>query len=251
MIFFDAHVHLYPDYDRDLLFDAFSAHARRFAPQANQLAMALMLREGQGNLTAAIEATHRPGQRWQTLRTLASGTCLMGDGSSEVFVFASRQIAARERLELLGLFSEAAIPDGLSLDETWRRLREAGALPVLAWGLGKWLFKRERIVRALIKAAPEPDALLIGDSALRPTCWGLPRPMALAQRKGLRIIYGSDPLPRSGEECVAGGYASLIDGTLSSETPADDLRRLLLDPAVTVQPVGRRYGIVATLRRLK
>lgn len=251
MIFFDAHVHLYPAYDRDCLFDAFTAHARRFAPQAEHFAMALMLRAGQGSLAELLQATCRPGQRWRCLREIGPGAALMGDGAAEVLVFAARQIAARERIELLGLFSEAKIPDGLPLDETWHRLRDAGALPVLAWGLGKWLFGRAPLIRRLIEEAPRRDALMIGDSALRPTCWGLPRPMALARRKGLRIVHGSDPLPRPGEARVAGGYASLVDGVLGSDNPAADLRRLLLDPAVTVQPVGRRQGLVATLRRLR
>jgi hypothetical protein len=251
MIFFDAHVHLYPEYDRDRLLDAFAANAGKLAPNAGQLALALMLREGQGPLAALLQATDRPGCRWRLVRQLGSGACLMGDGATEVFVFAARQVAARERVELLGLFSESNVPDGLPLRETYDRLRDAGALPVLAWGLGKWLFKRASVLRGLIEAADAPADLLIGDTAMRPTFWGLPRLMAVARSRGLRFVYGSDPLPRPGEENVAGGYASLIAGELPTSDPVPSLRRLLIDHAVTITPVGRRHGPWATLQRIR
>jgi hypothetical protein len=251
MIFFDAHLHLYPAYDRDRFFDAFATHAARLAPGAATWAGALMLREGQGTLGRLLDATTRPGRHWQCVRAPAPGISVMSDGEREVVLFAARQVATRERIELLGLFSEADVPDGLSLAETGRRLRGAGALPVLAWGLGKWLFGRGLAVKALIDATENPDDLLIGDSALRPSFCGLPRLMRRAQNKGLRLIYGSDPLPRPDEESVAGQYASLIAGDLGCGDPAAALRRRLLDRSVTVQPVGQRHDLCDTLIRIR
>lgn len=250
MIFFDAHVHLYPGYDRDRLFDALAGHARRLAPQAGRLAMALMLREGQVSLAAALAAAEQPGQRWRVVRDTLGPACLVSDGATDILVLAARQIAARERIELLGLMTEAAIPDGLPLQETAARLRAAGARPVLAWGLGKWLFKRGRIIRALLDSVHDPRDLMVCDSAMRPAFWGRPRLMALAQSRGLRLIHGSDPLPRAGEEALAGGYASLIAGDWTDADPVADMRRLLLNPAVAIRPVGRRHGLMATLRRI-
>jgi len=251
MIFLDAHVHLYPRYDRDLLFDTLVARAGRLAPRAGQIALLMMLREGQRTLAEVLRAAERPRARWQVRDETAPGVCVATCGTASIHLFAARQVAVRERIELLGLFSEAVIPDGLAAAETLARLRGAGALPVLAWGLGKWLFQRARVVRRLIEAATPEQPLLIGDTALRPAFWGEPRLMALARRRGLRVIHGSDPLPRAGDERVAGSYASLVEGVCSAQQPAADLRRLLLDPAVPLRAAGRRAGCLATLARLR
>ena len=249
MIFLDAHLHLYPAFDRDQLLDALAARAQHLAPRASATVSFLMLREGQGSLGRLIAATTRPRQQWRRVREPAPGACVMSDGAREILLVAARQVAARERVELLGLFTEAEIPDGLSLAETAQRLRGAGALPALAWGLGKWLFPRSRAVRAMIDAA-EPGSLLVCDSALRPAFWGQPRLMRRARKKGLRLLYGSDPLPRAGEETVAGRYASLIAADLGEGDPASSLRRLLLDRSVAITPVGRRHGLPGTLARI-
>jgi hypothetical protein len=251
MIFLDAHVHLYPRYDRDLLFDTLVTRARRLAPQAGQLALLMMLREGQRTLAEVLRAAERPRARWQVRDEPAPGVCIVAGEATRIHLFAARQVAVRERIELLGLFTEAAIPDGLAADETLDRLRGVGALPVLAWGLGKWLFTRAPVVHELIESATPKQPLLIGDTALRPSFWGEPRLMALARRRGLRVIHGSDPLPRAGDERVVGSYASLVEGFCSDQQPAADLRRLLLDPAVPLRAVGRRAGCLATIARLR
>lgn len=251
MIFLDAHVHLYPAHDRDRLFNAFMANARRRAPQAQHLAMAIMLREGQGDLPDLLRTTGHPGQRWNPRGKTADGALLAGDGTNTILLIPARQIAVRERIELLGLFTAADIPDGRPAAETLQRLRDTEALPILAWGLGKWLFQRHAVVRALIDAAEPPAGLMIGDSAMRPSVWGMPRLMARARNRGLRIVYGSDPLPRPGDESLAGSYASLIEGSLSGDSPLADLRRLLTSPATPIRPTGRRHGVFAALQRLR
>jgi hypothetical protein len=246
VVFFDAHVHLYPAYDRDALLDALAANAARLAPGA-AVALALLRREGQGGLA---EALADGGGRWARVRTPDEHCAIVSDGRREIHVFAARQVAARERLEALGLFGDADIPDNLPLAESLARLRAAGLLPVLAWGLGKWLGARGRLVRATI-AAHAPGDLLLGDSALRPRCWGTPRPMAAARRRGLRVLYGSDPLPRPGEERVVGCYATIVAGDLDPAAPSASLRRLLLDESVALRPAGARHGLLATLRRMR
>ncbi len=250
MIFFDAHIHLYPDHNRDRLCDTFATHARRLAPEAGEWAMAVMLRQGQGRLAQLLAATDRPGQRWQLVDTPQDGVATLSDGNRAIKLFAARQIATAERIELLGLFCETELPDGLPTAGTLQQLQAAGALPLLAWGLGKWLLGRAAVVDALLTAA-DPTNFLIGDSALRPTFWGEPRPMRQARSRGIRIVCGSDPLPRRNDETVAGRYATLLDGSIDSATPAASLRRLLLDPAVTLAAAGRRQGIIGTLQRLR
>jgi hypothetical protein len=247
-LFLDAHLHFYPFFDRDLLFDALAANAARLAPGAVPAA-ALARRGGQPPFRELL-AAGAGGGRWRVVRAPDPSCLVMGrDDGREVHVFAARQVAAAERIEALGLPGDAEVPDGLPLAETLARLRAAGLIPVLAWGQGKWLFGRAGVVRAVLADA-SPRELMIGDSALRPSFLGTPRPMATARQRGLRVLCGSDPLPRAGEERCAGMYATLVAGGLDPRAPSRSLGRLLLDPAAAPRPLGRRHGPAAVLRRL-
>ena len=249
MIFFDSHVHFYPEYDYDVVFGAFCSHAERFAPQAKTLALAVMLREFQPSLESVFEG--RLVGKWRMKSPPSEGAMVVTDGTRDVYVLPARQVAAKERVEALGFFGEAPVPDGLPLAETIERLRSASYVPVLAWGLGKWLLKRAPLVERTLGAANKPNDLLIGDSALRPSFWPTPVPMKVALRKGLRVVWGSDPLPRKADERSAGRYATLVDGALDPVSPAKSLLALLTSPSAALRPVGRRYGLVDTLRRIK
>ncbi len=254
MIYLDSHVHVYDAYDLDRLFEALVA---RPAAAGATVAMVLVDRHGQRRFAAWAAAAGsertreaRLGGRWQPARAPDPLTVVMSDGHREVYVFAGRQVAARERVEALGLLTATAPADGLPLAATLDGLREVGALPVLAWGVGKWLFGRGRLVRRTLARAT-PATLLLGDSALRPVGWLTPRPMAAARRRGFRVLCGSDPLPRPNDERRAGEYATQIVGELDPAAPAASLRRLLENPAVALQPAGRRSSLRAFLRRLR
>jgi len=250
MIFLDAHVHIYPDYDLDRLFDCFCARAKKLAPADAQLAMVVMLREFQPTLSSLFEG--RPQGKWRVKGPAGPSALVVTDGGRDVTLVAARQVAAAERVEALGFFGETPVPDGLPYAETLARLRGAGYLPVLAWGLGKWLGKRAKIVDAALASADAVSApLLIGDCALRPTFWPTPAPYRAARAKGLQIVFGSDPLPRPGDERAAGRYATLVDASFDPAGPAASLLETLRSPAIPLRAVGRRYGLLATLKHLK
>ncbi len=248
MVFFDAHIHLYPYFDPDWLYDSLYGHAARLAPGAT-VAAALMLRANQPQWPDIL----KPGgnaARWRISQTYSPFCVRMSAGTRHILVVAARQVAACERLEALGLFGSEEIPDGLPLRESIARLRAAGMLPMLAWGLGKWLFKRRAIVWETLTKEEGKD-LFVCDSALRPGGWPLPPAMRWASERR-RLIYGSDPLPRrKGEEQVAGRYATILDGEIDPGCPADSLRTLLLDDRVARRPAGHRHGLADTLKRLR
>ncbi len=251
MIFLDAHVHIYPEYSLEVLLSAFAANADCLAPEADSLAMAVMLRAFQPDLRSALgKCGVAQTRRWR-MEDGPPGSFVATDGGHRVHILPARQVAARERVEALGFFGETPVPDGLPLEETFCRLRTAGFRPVLAWGLGKWLFGRARVVDAALSAAAKSgEPLLIGDSALRPTFWPAPRQFKAAEEKGMRIVYGSDPLPRIGDEFSAGRYATLIDAGFDPENPAKSILDAIDDGSVPISPVGRRYGLADTLKRL-
>lgn len=235
MFFLDAHVHFYDEYDADLLFDFFAAHAKTIAPGCADLAMAVMLRDFQSSLLAAVNPARL--RKWRIEDGGEKGCAALAVcGDTRISLFPARQVAAKERIELLGFFGEAPVPDGLPLAETAARLRDAGFTPVIAWGKGKWLFGRGRLVRELMAAeaakSPKP---LVGDSALRPFFWAEPL-YGVAKGLGLRLTYGSDPLPGAGNEKKAGGYATLVDAPL----PRSYAGMLDVLASAPLKPCGKR-----------
>lgn len=212
MIFFDSHLHVYPEYDLDTLFSAVADRARKLAPDASGIAVAVLLRSFQPNLASVFGSAMTP-RKWrlsppETPRECWTASCA---GGPEITIFPARQVAARERIELLAYFGEEPFPDGLTLAESARGLASLGYLPCLAWGRGKWLFGRAGIVRGLLRDPSfKATVPFVGDSALRPWFW--PEPLfGEARRHGFRVICGSDPLPGKGGERAAGRYATLID----------------------------------------
>jgi hypothetical protein len=196
-------------------------------------------------------ASAAEGRRaYQVLEEGRSVAYHAGGGLSPLFILPGRQIATRERLEILCLGSDSEIPDGEPADLTIRRIREIDALPVLTWAVGKWLFKRRRVVEKLISTFG-PDKLLIGDSAMRPVFWPEPKPMRMARQLGYRLIAGSDPLPKPGDERQMGRYATLIEGSFNPLSPRRSLLAALSGGATTISRVGSRCGVFEFPSRLR
>ena len=163
-------------------------------------------------------------------------------------VVAGRQIACAERVEILALGTRATFRDGLPASDAVAAALDAGALPVLAWGVGKWLGARARLVESLLRRWPAED-LALGDTSLRPVFWPTPGPMAQAPTLGRRVLHGSDPLPPAFEESRAGQYGDLADDVLPPDRPlAAKLLSVLRDD--DLRPAGRRAGPFQFLRRM-
>lgn len=160
-----------------------------------------------------------------------------------LFVVAGRQVATAERLEVHCLGRDADIPDGLPLAEAIGRVRAAGGVAVIPWGVGKWLGRRGRLV--LDALAGNPD-VFAGDSSLRPALW----PERVFSAYGARMLCGSDPLPAPGEEGQAGRYATIFDAPFDEGDPAASLLDALRRGAPR-RPAGLRCGPLEVLRRMR
>jgi hypothetical protein len=244
-IIVDTHVHLYPVYDREA---ALCACAQRLAlVSPSTVTFACLAERHDCHAYKALLKTAAADSAGKEARyqVLEGGHCIAfrpGGGASPLFLLPGRQIATRERLEILCLGRDAAIPDGEPAELTIRRIGEIGGLPVLAWAIGKWLFKRRRIVARLMDQFG-PERLLIGDSAMRPTFWPEPSAMRRAIRDGYHVLGGSDPLPRAGDERWVGRYATLMDCALDPQQPAETLLRALRDRRTAIRRLGSRCGM--------
>lgn len=159
-----------------------------------------------------------------------------------------QQIITQNNLEVLSLATSERIENRLDEAETISRVLAAGGVPVVAWSVGKWFGRRGKIVNQLLDDF-RPDQFVLGDTLLRPIGWATPIIMRRAQKKGFKVLCGSDPFPLGGEEVQAGRYASLIDFDPESQTPSQAIQNLLNSPS---QPnsVGRRGSVFSTLRRI-
>ena len=246
-ILVDSHVHAYPSYDSGALFSAFRAAVRRAG--ADSGAICLVEREGQDVFGAWSRGEGLPAGAAAVRGE--DGALLLGwnDGGPRVAVLAGRQVACAERIEILALGTREKFEDGIPAAEAVISARDAGALPVLAWGVGKWLFSRAKVVEGLLRRFPA-DELFIGDTSMRPAFWPAPAAMAQAPSLGRRVLHGSDPLPKEGEERRAGEWADLADDVLPDDLPlATSILRTLRE--APLRPVGRRAGIFEFVRRMR
>ncbi len=72
-------------------------------------------------------------------------------GSNFIIIIAGQQIITDEKLEVLSLGTQQKIEYSLSLEETVKRINNIGAIPILPWGVGKWLGRRNEVLNAFIK----------------------------------------------------------------------------------------------------
>lgn len=218
MLLLDAHVHVYPHYDVGVLLDSMLRRSLRIYALPFSTGMVLVEREGVDVFGEWARGEGLP-EGWTA--TSIDPTAVRLRGGGELTVFAGRQIACAERLEILGVCTRAPIRDGVSCEEAIAAVRESGGMPVLAWGVGKWLFKRAKIVQSLL-ADNEPSELPLCDTSLRPVFWPCPAAMRDPRRP---VLCGSDPLPRPGEEAQVGRYTSWIPVDIRVDNPS----ALLLD----------------------
>ena len=241
----DSHVHIYPHYDAALALGAFGARVR----DAGAACGVMMLAEREGVDQFARWSGGSPPPGCTVAPSDATAFVLRKPGQPDIVVVSGRQIACAERVEILALATRAAFRDGTPAHQAVGDSLAAGALPALAWGVGKWLFKRAGVVASLLDAFPGAD-LAIADPSLRPVFWPVPRPMAEAAANGRRVLAGSDPLPPACEAARIGQYADLAEtASLDLVAPLTPQIVALLKDA-PLSPVGRRAGLLEFLRRM-
>jgi hypothetical protein len=249
-LFADTHVHLYSCYDPQVVFHAALENARHLVRAECALALCLVERSGQDRFRSLREAPERGCAAEYEIRVSPEPEALVvRDARGAVLhLVAGRQIASRERLEILALATEAQLPDGRSARETVEVVLAAGGIPVLPWSPGKWFSDRGKAVEEVLRSF-SPGQLLMGDTALRPVGWREPRLIRLARERGFRVVAGSDPLPFAGEERFVGTYGIRCEATFDEARPVTEARRILSDPRITVERVGRRNGSLTAMRR--
>ncbi len=175
---------------------------------------------------------------WRLFKTEESCSLeVRGSEGESLFVIAGRQIVTREKLEVLALLTDSEFTDGLPLSQIVAEIKAADGLPVIPWGVGKWLGKRGRLLAEFMETEYK-NGVFLGDNGGRPTFWKDPAHFELAHDKGLPVLPGSDPLPLASEVERVGSYGFYLQDKLSTRHPAAKLKKGLLENAQSLTAYG-------------
>lgn len=161
-----------------------------------------------------------------------------------IYLIGGQQIVSCEKLEVLSIGNQIQIPDGISLKETIYAVRESGGIPIIPWGVGKWLGRRGNIVKKLIMKESKVHYFL-GDNSARPKCWPYVHLFNLARKKGVEVLNGSDPLNIASEIDKPGRFGvALPSAKIDSQHPAKKIKKLLSDR----HQIKKNYGTPQSLK---
>ncbi|MBB5347218.1 hypothetical protein JWG42_09870 [Desulfoprunum benzoelyticum] len=240
----DSHVHFHDLSDPAALLDSALAALRRNLGD-KPLTAALLLTEPAARPTFATlkEFTAKPlptmtAAAWRLEATEEAISLQARNRSGDtIHLIAGQQIVTAENLEVLALCALPEIADGIDLQATVRRVRQVGGLPLLPWGVGKWLGRRGRVISDFLAGSQE-GPILVGDNGGRPAFWSFVPQFRQATAGGIRILRGSDPLRCSFKRRGPGSFGSLIDGPFDPARPGHSLAQTLPAAATRFQPFG-------------
>lgn len=245
----DAHVHLHDCFD---LTQFLAAAKDNFQQQSRQLAAdqsavgILLLAEVRGaqafaRLVSQQKELNQQLSDWEISPTEEAMSLRFTHASGQtLLIMAGRQVVTQEGIEVLTLITPETVEDGLSLEETLEGAIALNSLPVLPWGVGKWLGKRGKLVQAKLEQSSKthPGTLFAGDNGGRPGFWPLP---AFCNQR--RQLPGTDPLPLDYEVERPGSFGFVVDAPTDWAehwaTPGARLKQLLQSAEIEMQTYGR------------
>lgn len=252
MIFVDAHVHIYDCFNIDLLLDSalnnFQKIAKWHTLTQPPFSYVLLLTEGKREswfqtLSLSLNANkpHPITEKWSAVdRGERDALTLFCHDfpEKEIHIVAGHQVVTAENIEVLALFVNHNFTNGLSLHATVDKIKELGGIPVLPWGAGKWFGKRGQIIKDFLVTHGNSN-LFLGDNGGRPCCWPTPNLFRFAEKTGIAILPGSDPLPLPCEALRVGSFGFYLhESSHQDDSPIKHLRNTLLFTKVAISPFG-------------
>lgn len=248
----DTHVHLTDSVTRArAVFEARNRLVSAGAEQGLECTVGVLLladtpdQDGVAYLRRA--ARHDEGAAWAFFEDGAATVCSRTTGEGTLLALSGHQVVTQERLEVLALLVTERPPDGQPLAATIEAVVDLGGVPVIPWGVGKWLGRRGRVVERLLSAASGNGQLAVADNANRPLGWRFPVLLKRAAALGYSVLHGSDPLSLEGEDMRIGAAGVLVEAG-DVERPVARLRRALLS-ADEVTRFGRLASPVEFMQR--
>ncbi len=255
-ILIDSHVHLYDNFDPDSFIESITRNFIKFGKldenEFKESVKMIFLTEAKENdFFTRIEDNSLPLKNCDihTEKTGEEGSILLKQNGNELFyIIRGRQIITEENIEILSVGDGPIIKDGLPAAEVLERIRENEQLAILAWGVGKWLFGRGKMVKNIINTLEYP-LLLIGDNSARPLLWIKPLIYRKGDKLGIPVVAGSDPLPLNGEDEKAGSYFFMIKSNFDPKRPLNSIKQILKSDIKDIKNLGKRDSVFTFLKR--
>lgn len=248
----DGHVHLYDCYNLARFLDGAYVHlaaAARLHANMRDPALALMLTQTrrERGFERLRDLSDRPeGQSsdhtgsWRILTDQHAGRLIARHRrGQELLIFAGHQIVTLEGLEALALGTQLAPRESQTLKDSVAEIVELGGIPVIPWGVGKWIGKRGRVVLQYVRARERPRVFL-GDILGRPALWPRSRAFKIAETHEVGVLPGTDPLPLRSEEARAGQCGFIVDEPLPEAGTIKVLQRRLMSGELRPKEFTRR-----------
>jgi hypothetical protein len=238
----DAHVHLHDCYPPARFLEHAADNFGRAAAEQGWSPMpgALLLTESAGvDWFGRLETGAAETGGWTVEPTAEPEALLARRDGRRLLLVSGRQVVAREGLEVLLLGTRATAPDRQPIRDVLAEGERLGALRVIPWGAGKWLFGRGRLLDDLIDAARPGDGFFLGDGGGRPFFWTGPAHFGRAARRGIRVLPGTDPLPFPDEVSRPGSFGFRLDAPEPPMLSAESIKATLRRPDARLSPYGR------------
>jgi len=168
----------------------------------------------------AICLTDMPGTNWFTELELSPATTLFSVskiddftlsvriGDDTVAVYCANQVNSQEKIEVIVVGFRGTIPEGLALNE-YVEIYGKDYLLIFPWGVGKWLGRRGELMTTQMDTAINP--FVLGDNGGRPYWWSRIPQFSIANKKGIPVLAGSDPLPVSSFQRRVASFGNVYD----------------------------------------
>jgi len=249
MIFVDAHVHIYDNFNLEKFFDNALSNFRKVANEKSKknFFFFLLLAESHGfNYFNRLKEINKNNNalvqsigKWSVSLTQDINSIIINTkDNNEIFLISGRQVISKEGFEVLALFSNLKIEDGLPIAELLDLIIKVEGLPVIPWGFGKWLGKRKDCLLKILNGVKYSN-LFLGDNSGRISIIARPKIFNIAEKKGIRILAGTDPLPLSSEEKRPGSFGFSIKGSITRENPAIDLKQKIINHNSQFESYGK------------
>ncbi|VEP11911.1 conserved hypothetical protein [Hyella patelloides LEGE 07179] len=242
LIIADAHVHINDCFDLEKMLNAslanFQQHSQQQGYQNNFTGILFLTETKEQDCFNQLAQGKKKVKNWSFQPTSEKLSLYAHNNLNQgLFLIAGCQIITAENLEVLALITEQKFEYDLPLKATIQAIITAGGIPILPWGVGKWIGKRGKILTDLLQKN-ELSPIFLGDNSGRPNFWLRPRCFQQAETKGIKILPGSDPLPLVSEYSRPGSFGFTIQDSLSCEKPGNQIEQMLLDPQIPLQPYG-------------
>lgn len=239
-IILDPHVHIYPNYDLNTFLTSL----------INNLKSAYPLREKDDHYAICLTERNECNfyEELKLLDTLKpfelNGFYKIEIDAIPLFIFPGAQNNSAEGVEVLALFYNKKLPTKMPLTDLINLINIDGGIPVINWAPGKWMGKRKKIISSM--SLEKNLNFFLGYTKLLPKCFNYPSFIRKNLSNNHNIIFGSDPLPVSGEYDIAGSCGMILE--LKDEFSLEEIKQSFYKKEFKY--FGERNSFVKVIYRL-